>query len=237
VGGFGWDNPFPFELGGGPTDTEAIYLEMRKAIGEGAAGPADSAEDVWRQCKAATIAAAMAAIERAALQALPLWATDHLEVYETLLRIPRAATTFERQVACAVALTEQLGADIPSVRVDLKKISAKLDVDLVAYAQALTTVFGKMFAPRDGSIPYGSGVTAGLLATGYPNCSTDFVLHVRYTLDVGETIPPADLLARARRYLCNVLPAWVDFAIYTGTGFYLDGGPDGTSLLDLTAFS
>lgn len=236
MGGFGWDNPFPFELGGGPTDTETLYLELRKAVG-GAAGPPDSAEDVWRQCKAATIAAALAAIERAALQALPLWATDHLEVYETLLRIPRAATERERQIACATALVQQLGADIPSIRTDLKKMSPKLDVDSVAYAQAVIGVFGKMFAPRDASVPYGSGLNAGFAATSWPNFSTDFVLHVRYSLAAGETIPGAELLAQVKRYLCNVLPSWVDFVIYTGTGFYLDGGVDGTSLLDLTAFS
>ena len=50
-------------------------------------------------------------------------------------------------------------------------------------------------------------------------------------------MPRAELLARVRslarikRFLNDVLPAWIDWTIFTGAWFFLDGGLDGTSLL------
>ena len=44
---------------------------------------------------------------------------------------------------------------------------------------------------------------------------------------------PAQSLAMARRLLNSVLPAWIDWVVTTGEGFFCDGGDDGSSLLDL----
>ncbi len=236
MGGIGWHNPLPFQVGGGETDTETIWRGLRSVVGEGGCGPEHGLEDSWRQVKAQAIAADAAAIERAMLQGIPGKQTDHLEVYEDLLGLARAATETERQSAVAAAITAQISADVPTLRARLQAIDPALDVENVAYANATTTHFGKAFGPRTGGPAYGSGQSSGIHATGWPNYASDFVLHVRYTLPSGATIPPADVLAAARRMLNEALPAFVDFEIYTSTGFYLDGGVDGTSLLDLTAF-
>lgn len=236
MGGIGWHNPLPMDVGGGETDTERVWTALRDAVGEGGAGPVDGLEDAWRQIKAQAIAADFAAVERAALQGVPGYQTDHLEVYEQLLSIPRADTTAERQAAVAAALVSQLAADVPSILQALKQIDPAFEVDAVQWAQATVVYFGKAFGPLDGAPPYGTGQASGMSASGWPNYASDFVLHVRYQLAPGQTKPPAESTAAARRMLGEVLPAWVDFTIYTGVGFLLDGGPNGDSLLDLTAF-
>ncbi len=46
---FGFQNPFPHELGGGATLDEAIYRALREAVGVGGSASDDSgAEGGWR---------------------------------------------------------------------------------------------------------------------------------------------------------------------------------------------
>lgn len=237
MGGIGWHNPLPFEIGGGETDAELLWMAMRSAVGEGGPGPEDGLEDRWRQIKAVALAASEASMERAFLQHVPGFQTDSLEAEEERLGIEPASTITERQDAVREALTAALRVDIPSLRADLQRIDPAFDVEPVAYAQATVSLFGKAFGPRVGGAPYGTGVKSGVNATGWPNYATDFVVHVRYTIPGGgPAVPPEETLARVRRHLCAALPAHVDFVIYNATGFYLDGGADGTSLLDITAF-
>lgn len=242
--GLGVFNGLPFRVGGGKTLARRIYDELRKAVGEGGAGPAWSAnprtmlgaEDFWRICKAKVLAAALRADERAMLQFFPAWATDALPFYEEALGLAEEPTTAQRQAAAAAAWTLQISADIPTLRDELFALSPKLSIEALAYAQATISMFGKQFGPRTGGPPFGSGMSAGVQSSAWPNFASDFVLYVRYTLGAGETKVPNDLRATVSRYLCERLPSFVDFQLSTGSPFYLDGGPDGTSLLDQTAF-
>jgi hypothetical protein len=243
MGGIGGLSPFPLPIGGGPSGAEIVYRILRAAVGgDSGAGPVGGIEDHWRWCKAEAIWAGLESAERAALQSLPRYATDHLEVYEDLLHVPRADTDAERAIAVTAAFVLQLSADVPNLSAELRSIDEAFSIQSVQYAQATIVHFGKAFGARPGASgpAYGSGLSSGVNATAWPNYATDFVLHVKYTLSVGQLNPSAEILARARRLLCSVLPSWVDFRITSvgagGAGFFLDGGSDGTSLLDLTAF-
>lgn len=233
MGGLGWGNAFPLELGGGPTEIEQIYDALRAAVGTGGPGPVDGIEDLWRQCKARTIAAATTSMERAALQALPLHATDHLPVYERLLGItPQAgATEAERQDAVTAVWVRQLRADGPGLRLAVRAIDARADLDLFPYADAVVVQMGKAFGPRPSTGSYGEAN-----ASGFPNYASDFIQIVTYTLDPTQTEPDPVTFLAIQRLLGEVLPSWVFWECNDGYGFFFDGGDDGLSILDIRAF-
>ncbi len=236
---YGVMNPYPFQYGDGPTPVEKNYRALRSAVGVGGAGPVGGLEDAWRICKARAITAAMQPVEAAVMQAFPYKMTDHLSLWEGHLGIAQADTEEERRAAVAAAILAKVSADIPTIRAELQSIDPNADVESVAYANCTIVQFGKAFGPRPGASgpAYGSGISSGISFNGWPNFSTDFILHVRYTLTGSQTQIPAASRFALSRYLNDVLPSWVDYVIYVGTGFYLDGGPDGTSRLDQTAFS
>jgi hypothetical protein len=229
MGGLGWGAGLPLEVGGDTSKTDAIYRSLRVAVGKGGSGPPDSIEDFWRQSKAQTIASVVTMTERAALQAFPDVATDRLPAYERLLRFgaPAGATDEERRRAIAAAWTTENLADGGSVAASLAHLSAAFSVETLPYEIGCLVAFGKMFFGRDELL--------SLLAAppAFPNFADDFVVRIRWTLPGGETKPPATAWAAAADLANAVLPAWVDFELVTGDGFFCDGGPDGTSLLDL----
>jgi hypothetical protein len=238
MGGLGWHNPLPFEIGGGETDHERVWRALRSLVGQGGPGPEDSLEDLWRQCKAVALAADVIDPERAFLQGVPGKQTSHIDVYEDLLFIPRAPTDAQRAIAVRDAITLQLKAQLPFIDEALKRIDPRFAVDDIPWAQSATTELGRAFGPRVGGPAYGSGVSAARTATAWPNYADPFVLYVNYALAPGSTEPNERSLDAAGRLLNNVLPAWCDWSISTGDGdgFFLDGGPDDDSLLDQTAF-
>ena len=242
MGGLGGQNPLPFQLGGGASLSERIYTVLRRAAGERAGGspiePQGGIADAWRWAKAKAIAAVLSGDERAFSQAFPGLATDRLELFEAILGLAQAPTDAERAAACLAAWTASIAADIPSLTADLQKIDPHVTVDPVDYAQGTTTNLGKMFGglPGAGQPYFGSPTVSHGPSSAAPNYSSDFVCHVRYTMPAGMLTPPVDKLAALKDRLQTVLPSWCGFVIYTSTGFYLDGGADGTSLLDITAF-
>ena len=227
MGGLGWINGASLELGGDSTKTENVYAALRAAVGIGGSGPRDGLEDLWRQCKAQTIAATVIATERSALQAFPDHATDHVPVYERLLAITPAAdaTEQDRRDAIAQAWTLRLLANMPEVGHALRVIDPAFDLDEIEPDRTVAMMLGRMFPPRGTEAFYG--------VPAFPNFGDDFLVRVTYTLSPGQTEPPAQLLAMARRLLNSVLPAWIDWVVTTGEGFFCDGGDDGSSLLDL----
>lgn len=228
----GWENALPLELGGGPTDFERIYTALRRAMGRGGVGPEGGLEDLWRQCKASIIADAGVGVESAVLQILPDQATEGLDAWEELTGVEPAATTTERQEATAAALTRKLLADLPSLRASVNALDPSLDLELQGHATARVAQFGKAFGPRTGSPPFGTGGSASVQSAAYPNFSDHFVYLVH------ATAPPSDLLLfQLGEVLNETLPAWVDWDWYADPlGFYLDGGANDLSLLDVTSF-
>ena len=119
----GWSNALPLELGGGPTDAERIYTALRRAMGQGGAGPEGGIEDLWRQCKARAIADAGLGLEAAVLQAFPGEATELLETWEELLGVQPAATVADALATSAVFDPSRFGAAFDSALLDIAGLS------------------------------------------------------------------------------------------------------------------
>lgn len=229
MAGLGWMNGGPLEVGGDTTKTQDVYAALRAAVGVGGAGPRDGLEDLWRQCKAQAIASSVIATERAVLQALPDHATDHVPVYERILAIVPAggATEQDRRLAVVEAWTLRLLANMPELKRSLQALDPAFEIEELEETVTTIVLLGRMFPKRGSELKHG--------VAAFPNFADDFVVGVTYTLGPGQTEPPPAVMAKARRLLNAVLPAWVDWLITTGDGFFTDGGPDGASLLDLKA--
>jgi hypothetical protein len=224
MGGLGWQNTLPLNLGGDPSKTEEIYSALRAAVGKGGAGPKDSLEDLWRQSKAEVIASVVLMKERAILQAFPNVATDHIGVYEQILNLQPVGTDEDRRVAITTAWTLDMLANMPSLETSLQVIDPAFRLEEIAYGDTTLVHFGKAF-PTRGYEAYG--------VPEYPNYSEDLVLRVRYMLASGRVNLDRMVRANAERLLNDVLPSWVDYYITTGAHFCCGGGVDGTSLLGL----
>lgn len=227
MGGWGARNPWPIRWGGGQTDFERLWRSLRSALGKGGAGPEDGLEDSWRQAKALGMSMAFSAAERAAVQASPGYATDHVPVYEDLLALPTEATDVERRASIEAAWTAELSAVIPGLGATLAAIDS--GITIVAVEESWSTYFqqGRTLEPFTGTPTYGS-----LNGSAWPNYATAFVLLVRWT-GAPNGVPDPETRLVVERVLRDVLPSWCDYTITNGAGFYCDGYND--SYLDLTA--
>lgn len=229
----GWANPFPCQLGSGPTDVENIYFALRSAGGKGGAAEDDehTIDGLWRQCRARAVATVAASGERSALQAFPDHATDLLPYYERLVGVASDPTgnAEARREAAAVLYTRQIASSVPDIALALGAIDERFSVLATSYEQSDATLFGRAFEDFAGSLPFGGGRQS----TRFPNYSTSFVLFV--LLDLGAGIAPTTTerraMATAAQLLAEVLPGHNGFQIVTSRGFMLD-----VDLLDLTAF-
>jgi len=230
MGGLGWHNPFPMQLGGGPTPTELVYAAMRGAVGVGGSAADDESIDgMWRQARASALAAAACTGERAAMQAFPGYATDLLEFYEVLLgATPEPdASIVERQAIVLDLFTRKVRAAVPDIDADLKAIDSRLGVVIVDPAEGTETLPGRGFQDLAAALPFNGGRKSSV----FHNYSTSFVVFVLF--DIGAGVAPGaaeqKLIERAKAHLNEVLPGHVMFQMFTSLGFILD-----ESLLDLT---
>ena len=228
---FGWANSLPLELGGQSSHIANVYAALRSAVGRGGTGSdEDGLEATWRAAKAEAIAASADAYERAALQALPSHATEHVPVYERVLGIAPGSdqTEEDRRRAVVAAWIGQIGATMTDVETALQAISTQFTLDELPEDESVVAMFGRMFPA------YGDEADG---VPQYPNYSSDFVVRVLYTLASGETVIPSLIRLAAKRLLNAVLPAWVDWGMYQdtspSTGLICDGGSVG-SVLDYT---
>lgn len=225
-------SPLAAPLGSGTSHAEDVYTALRSAVGTGAS-PADGLDDLWRQSRAIGKAASQQSVDRAAFQSLPSAATDHLAVYERILGLAssHAEDEEQRRQRVTAAWTKQIDASPRGVEADLQDIDANFTVFALDHDKTDSGLHGRVYPPR------GTESTRGV--TQYPNFSTEFVVTAVYAVPVGLTEIPDTVLDDAERLLNSTLPAWVDFVISqegaSGAGFYADGGPDGTSVADLTA--
>jgi hypothetical protein len=234
MGGFGWQNGFPFEFGGGSTSTETIYSAMRSSVGVGGSALDDDGtiDGLWRQARASGLAAAATTGERAILQAFPGHSIDLLEYYEALLQsVPEPDDSLvERQAAVEQLWTERVRASLPDIAADLVAIDARFSVAAFAHASTTDTLLGRAFEDLAGALPFGGGRKS----TRFANYSTEFVVTVLF--DIGSGVAPSlveqRLIERARAHLNKVLPATHTFQVLTGVGFILD-----VDLLDLTGLN
>ncbi len=233
MGGIGRQNPIPFQIGGGTTELQRTWFEMRKHVGEKGAGPIGGLEDTWRFAKACGIIKVTTMGRRALMQFFPNLATDHIPVYENLLRVPQQTTEEGRRLAITAKFTLQLSAIIPAIRTSLMAFDPALDVVLQAEAQSVHFKPGKMLRPRDGSGVDYSPALGGIRGSAFPTFSSHFILTVLWA-GIGPVLP-GPILASVQEYLNDVLPSWLDWRIVNQIGFFLDGFND--SRLDLTAMT
>lgn len=215
MGGLGRQNPWPFQWGGGRSRTEALWITLRKALGTGGPGPIGGLEDAWRMAKVSGIVQALAAPERAAVQATPFRCTSHLEVYEDLLYCFAAASNDiqTRRDAVSRAWTSGASATIPSLTGDLQDIWSGFGIQTQTWDGAAIVQHGKTLRPVSGSPSYGTLQ----LGSWWPSYSDH---HVVLVLCTGT--PTTAQRIEAASLLCRALPAWVDWAILrdTDSGFY-----------------
>lgn len=236
MGGIGWHNAAPFQVGGGTTAAEDVYRAMRAAVGIGGSAKDDRGiEGLWRQARAAHIAAVGTFAERAALQAFPMLATAHLPVYERLLRItPLTGQTEEaRRRAVSAAWTSQIDPTGPGIRKQLAAIDPRLSRGLTVQTQTTVTLHGRTLAPRvadPDQPPYGP-----LSGTAFPNYCSGYRYPAVFAVGYEPPVPNAAdmaMVGSVRRMLGAVLPAWLTSQVATGVGFQLDHSP-----LDWTALT
>ncbi len=233
--GFGGGNPFPIELGGGPSSTQKIYQTLKHAVGIGGAAEDGTIEADWRFAQARGLRAGWS-IDRAVNQAWPSLATDYIQVYEEMLLLnPGSLSDEERRKQILDRYTRSIDSSAGGIEEDLQEIDPLFSVINVDRDTARTTMFGRGFedeAPGD-TDACGPAFGGGRKSTAWPNYSTDFVSIVRYDLATGGLTAEAQRrIERAKGLLREVLPAWVDWWIFIGEpGFVLD-----QSLLDGGAF-
>ncbi len=235
MGGYGWHNPWPFQYGGGPTATEKVYRSLQGAMGgvEGRAiGPEGGLEDAWRRAKALTIAASERRTESAAMQAFPVAITDHLDPWTERLGVDPEATDKETRDAIVASVRAQVRADCPAITAALAAFSEHLSLYVTTREESEVGMFGLTLDPdgEAGALFRGAG-------TQWPAYSDHFTYRVIWDhVASGLASPPSDLRARLVAYLNETLPSCVDWTIQQAprTGFFLDGGPDGMSVLDAT---
>jgi hypothetical protein len=225
-------SPLGSSLGSGTSHAENVYVAMRSAVGT-SASPVGGLDDLWRQARAIGKASSQLSVDRAAYQAIPVGATDHIPPYERLLALATSSwqTEEDRRQRIVAAWTRTITSTSRGIEIDLQEISPLFSLVPTDHDQTDTVHQGRTYPPRGLEASYGT--------TQYPNFSTAFVTQVKYDVPSGATEIPADELADAETLLDASLPAWVDFVISqegpSGAGFYADGGPDGTSVADYTA--
>lgn len=234
MGGWGGQNPWPFQWGGGTTDIEDTHKAIRANRGIGGSGPEGGLEDAWLWEEAAALVANEKAVERAALQEFPFLATDHIPVYEMRFGLPPLGTLQDRRAAIDLFVAQEARADVPSLEQELLAISPFLGFEIPTRAQSTLTLQGKTLAPRVAGFPsYG-----GRVSSNYANYADEFIFHVTWdVVGAGTALPNDGVTAAVIRLMNERLPAWQDWVFHQlGGGFFFDGGADGLSLFDWSAF-
>lgn len=236
----GWVNPGPC-VGGGPppgsscvTDVEEIWRALRAAEGdEHGPGPEGGLEDAGRQIAAIAIAGADRALERAFFQAFPGLATDALDLWQAALLSDGANSDVALRALLRLQWLSPNGATTPHLAQDLLDISSQLSIVLEDDDETDVTIPGKHLAPIGNLPDYGS-----FTAAWHPGYASRDVLRVVYALDVSETEIPPDVVRQVTKLLLRRLPSFMTWTLTqtsaSVTTFLLDGGPDGTSVLDRT---
>jgi hypothetical protein len=208
----------PITIGGDVSPAEAVWRALRSAEGTHV-GAEGSIEDDYRSCIAGALAAADVAVERAALQFLPLHADDLLERYEDVLGILPAPslTRTERREQAATEWHRRGRADLPSLEEELQdRFGGAWTIEHVDVV--VSTLPGRRLSP------------VGLEATEprkYPNWSNAYAVRARAD---GLAFDLATVRA-VRAWLDDRIPAWCLAVVVYGAGPYI---VDGTMPLDVT---
>jgi hypothetical protein len=228
-GGYGWQNPWPLEWGGGETFVERSYEALKRAVGDGGyAKNEDGIDGLWRAVRAEALASFTSLAETAVLQAFPDIATDHIPLYEEYFRLTplSGATEEQRREAIVAAYTRRIESDHPRLLQSLQQLDPRFTIETVARDHSIVVELGKAFQPASGGPFFWGSRTA----TMFPNYASEFILPV--VLDLSTTPSPgvAEQLTMhgAKRLLNEVLASWMGYSVSTG------GGSTGGFILDLS---
>ncbi len=227
MGGWGRQNPWPFQWGGGRSAFEQAWMSLRAMLGPKGPGPIGGLEDGWREAKVSGIVKVLTMAERAAMQALPQSATDHIPVYEELLHLsPGQLSDQERRDAISLIWSGVLSALIPELRAALQTIDTDLDVIMpLDIDKTANFQFGQAFR-NPGGEEFGTWPTTQN-ESDYPNYANHFILYVLYSNQPVATGPDANKIAAVEDMLRERLPSWVDYVIITSVGFLAGTSPVG----------
>lgn len=233
----GGKSPFPYALGGGPSATEQIYNTLKQHVGTGGSAEEQTIESEWRLARSRAVAAGLA-MERAIAQGIPSLVTSYMPVWEEILYLVtnEAASDQVRRTEIIDRVTRQIEADHPKLELQLQEIDPLFSIIASDAESSRTTTVGRGFEDWDtaSTSAVGPAFGGGRTFTAVPNFSSDFICTVSYDIDPsGLSNEQLRRIQRARDVLNEVLPSWVDWRIFIGTGgFILD-----ESLLDLGAFN
>jgi len=217
---FGWQAPWPFQWGGGPTPIEQALSALRAGVGKGHAADQDGVEWRWREARAIGIAIAMTMGERALMQFYPETATSGLPFYADLFQLFGFSDQEIRDQA-SVLMRPREDAGTADLEALLQQIDGNFSLLDVPWENESTTVHGSAFETDGVSFHFEDARKESL----YPNFSTAFLVHVAYDL---SGAPPTSFAAQnairsARELLDDAIPAWCDYAIGgSAGGFILD---------------
>jgi len=227
---FGALNPFPFQVGGGRTETDKAHRIIRNAVGKGGtASTEDGIDGLWRRSRAKGLSSATGATRRAVLQAWPHLATDAIPYYERATGVTPGvgATDEERRQEATAEFTAQLSAVIPAVAGELAAVDSRLSVLNVDDVKSSTTVAGRVFGPLANDL--GEDPFGGDGFSAHPNYSSHFTLYVLFNVGYVTPLTAGDSrkLEQVQRILRKLLPSWVSFYALTSTGFLCGDSPLG----------
>jgi hypothetical protein len=244
-------NPFPFQVGGGPSRAEAAYDVLSKMMGSnGYSADENSIDAEWRKSKTLGLTALATFDERATNQNFPHTATDHIVLFEEMLGIvPDDTKTDEERRQ--VVVPDYVGvpeAWYSALNEQIQRIDERASITIPPWSSRGTTMGGRAFGPMD-PVPGFAYDTFGQNNPDFPLSSDEPTLYRNFTkypassdahriyvlFDIGSGLEPSrDNLVRTDRIhalLNEAIPSWVDFRVLYAIGFILD-----ESLLDATGF-
>ena len=217
---FGWQAPWPFQWGGGPTPVEQALNALLSGVGKGHAADVDGVEWRWREARAIGIAIAMTMGERALMQFSPATATSGLPFYEELFSLYGFS---DQQIRDRATLFTNATVDsgVGELEAQLQLIDPAFSILPFDWVSGTTTIHGSAFESDE--LPF--NFADGRHETFYPNVSSAFVVQVAY--DLGGSTPDSyssqNAISAANALLDDALPAWVDYQVGgTAGGFILD---------------
>lgn len=230
----GCGNSLPLQVGGSPTRFEKAYTALQRMVGKNGYSTDDNEiEALWRQAKADAMACLETFDERAALQASPLSATDHIPLYENEQKIvgsDRQPDEDRRQaIATSMRTTPESWTD--GLLSTLRAIEPNVEILMLPWENLTTTQAGRWYAPFEPTPNDDFG--GGRLGTQWPSFSDAYrvIVHMPLSNGAAPNVEQRRKVSQIQTTLYDVVPGWHDFRVIHSVGFILD-----ESCLDITAF-
>jgi hypothetical protein len=184
-------------------------------------------EDLWRVSKAIGLVMVIELPELAVAQTFPMWATVGLSRWEQLLGLPGEGPEQSRRDAATARETTPVLADIPTLQIELTKISSGLTIVAPNRDTQRVLQSGRAF---------GSWTDTASFSL-VPMFSDAYVLRILYTFAPGEIVIPDSIRRAVADLLNDRLPIWDTWEFVTAGPMESDGGPDGSHQTDQTICS